>query len=246
MKNHQRETLRALFAHPVSHGVRLSRVEALFHGLGAEVERSGGRLRIRLPRGSETWLHCGGHHRSELDAEAVLRLRHFLQEAGVDPDHPEAEPDSPRGDQARRLVLHLDHHHTDVFRLEGEAVEHAELRPLGIWGSGQSTTHRRDRDIAGQRSPIDHDYLHRIAEAMADADAVLLLGHGTGESDLRQLLLRHLKTHRPDLVERIVGVVTLNDDGLGEAGLLAVAREHFGNLPHRRPLRVPGQERKEG
>lgn len=246
MKAHQQDTLTALFAHPVSHGIRLSRVEALFHGLGAEVERSGGRLRIRLPQGPETWLHCGGHHQSELDAEAVLRLRHFLQEAGVDPGHPEAEPDSARGDQARRLVLHLNHHHTDVFRLEGEAVEHAELKPLGLWGTGQSTTHRHDRDVAGQRAPLDHDYLRRITEAMADADAVLLLGHGTGESDLRQVLLHHLKAHRPDLAERIVGVVTLNDDGLGEAGLLAIAREHFGNLPHRRPLRVPGQEAKEG
>ena len=28
----------------------------------------------------------------------------------------------------------------------------------------------------------------------------------------------------------------------GEAALLAVAREHFGNLPHRRPLVIPGQE----
>ena len=25
-------------------------------------------------------------------------------------------------------------------------------------------------------------------------------------------------------------------------GLLAIAREHFGNLPHRRPLVEPGQE----
>jgi hypothetical protein len=29
---------------------------------------------------------------------------------------------------------------------------------------------------------------------------------------------------------------------MSEAALLAVAREHFGNLPHRRPLMVPGQE----
>ena len=246
MKGHQRDTLRALFAHPVSHGVRLSRVEALFHGLGAEVERSGGRLKIRLPQGPETWLHCGGHHASVLEAEAVLRLRHFLQEAGIDPEHPEGEPESPRGDQARRLVLHLSQHHTEAFALEGEEAADGALQPLGIWGSGESTTHHHERDNAGQRAPLNHDFLQRLTGAISDADAVLLLGHGTGESDLREQVLKHLKTHRPDLLPRIVGVVTLNDEGLGEAGLLAIAREHFGNLPHRRPLRVPGQEVKEG
>jgi hypothetical protein len=29
---------------------------------------------------------------------------------------------------------------------------------------------------------------------------------------------------------------------MGDAQLLAIAREHFGNLPHRRPLVEPGQE----
>ncbi|MGB7565083.1 MAG: hypothetical protein WBM08_10060 [Prochlorococcaceae cyanobacterium] len=245
MKAHQRQTLRALFAHPVNHGIRLSEAEALCHALGAEVEHHGGRLQIRLEAGPETWLHSGGHHRTTLDPEAVLRLRHFLEEAGVSPDHPETEPDSPRGDQGHRLVLQLSHQCTDAFTLDGEAVEHAVLRPHGIWGSGQSTTHRHDRDIAGQRAPLDHDYLTRITEAIAAADAVLLLGHGTGESDLRQVLLRHLKTHRRDLLERIVGVVSLDDSALGEGELLAIAREQFGNLPHRRTLKVPGQELRE-
>ena len=77
---------------------------------------------------------------------------------------------------------------------------------------------------------------------MADADAVLLLGHGTGESDMRQVLLHHLQTHRRDLLERIVGIETLDDGGLSDAELVAIAREHFGNLPHRRPLVIPGQE----
>lgn len=139
-------------------------------------------------------------------------------------------------------MLRLDHRRTDVFRLEGEEVEHAVLRPHGIWGTDQSLTHRQDRDQAGQRAPLDSGYLARITEAMTDADAVLLLGHGTGESDRRQVLLHHLDTHRRDLLERIVGVETFDDSGLSDEQLLAVAREHFGNLPHRRPLVVPGQE----
>ncbi len=244
MKRHHLRTLQALFAHPLQHGVRASRVEALFRSLGAELsEPDDRRLKIRMPTGQETWIHTGsGLHQPDLDADAVIRVRHFLQEAGVTPHHPEADAPSPRGDQAHRLVLHLDHRRTDVFRLEGEEVEHAVLRPHGIWGTDQNLSHRHDRDQAGQRAPLDSDYLVRITEAMTGADAVLLLGHGTGESDMRQVLLHYLETHRRDLMERIVGVETLVDGGLSDEQMLAVAREHFGNLPHRRPLVVPGQE----
>lgn len=248
MKRHHQRTLAALYAHPLQHGVRLSRVEALLRSLGAEVEeRADHRLHIRLPAGQETWLRggCGVHH-PDLDGEAVLRLRQFLRAAGVTPDHPIPEGPSPRGDQGRRLVLLLNHRHTDAYRLEGEAVEHALLRPHGVWGSDQNLSHRHDRDLAGQRAPLDSAYLASIAAAMADADAVLLLGHGSGASDLRQVLLRHLETHRRDLIERIVAIETVDDSALSEAGLLALARMHFGNLPHRHPLVAPGQERQPG
>lgn len=248
LKRQHQHTLEALFSHPLAHGLRASKVEALLHALGADVIPLGGRrLQVRLPGGQETWLQIGeGVHHPDLDPDAVLRVRHLLEEAGVTPDHPEAEPDSARGDQARRLVIHLDHHHTDLYRLDGETVDHSELRPHGIWGSGENLSHRHDRDIAGQKAPQDYDYLNRLMEAMEEADAVLLLGHGTGESDMRQVLLAHVRRHRPDLLQRLAGVETLANAKASEGQLLAVAREHFGNLPHRRPLVIPGQAVVEG
>jgi hypothetical protein len=244
MKRHHLRTLQALFAHPLHHGVRVSKVEALFRALGADVTvLADRRLRIHMPDGQETWIKLGcGMRQPDLDADAVMRVRHFLQEIGVTPQHPEPEASAPRGDQSHRLVLHLEHSRTDVYRLEGEEVEHAVLRPHGIWGTHQRLSHRHDRDLAGQRAPLDVDYLARITEAMNEADAVLLLGHGTGESDMRQVLLDYLHTHRSDLIDRIVGVESLDDAGISDEALLAIAREHFGNLPHRRPLVVPGQE----
>ncbi|MEB3321229.1 MAG: hypothetical protein VKI81_00205 [Synechococcaceae cyanobacterium] len=244
MKRHHLRTLQALYAHPLQHGVRVSKVEALFRSLGAEVTvLDDRRLRVRMPSGQETWVRTGcGVRQPDLDAEAVMRVRHFLQELGVTPDHPEAEESSARGDQSRRLVLHLEHSRTDAYLLEGDEVEHSVLRPHGIWGTHQRLSHRHDRDLAGQRAPLDVEYLAQITEAMTDADAVLLLGHGTGESDMRQILLHYLETHRRDLMDRIVGVVSLDDAGLSDEALVAIAREHFGNLPHRRPLVIPGQE----
>ena len=243
MRRHELRTLQALFAHPLEHGIRLTAVEALLQALGATLTPlDGQRLAIRLPSGEETWIHGGpGPRKAELDGEAVLRLRRWLQQAGITPEHPEAHPTPTRGEQARRLVVHLSHHHTDLWRLEGEDPEHTRLEPHGLWGTGQRLVHRHDRDIAGQRAPLDHAYLAAITAALAAADAVLLVGHGSGASALAPDLLEHLHHHRRDLLPRIVACVSLDDTALTPRQLLAVAREHFGNQPHRRTLVVPGQ-----
>lgn len=246
-RQHQR-TLEAIFAHPLHHGLRVREVEALCTALGAEIEPTGDhRLRIRLPGGQDTWIRIGeGVHHPDLDAEAILRVRHLLAAAGVRPDHPQADPPTARGDQGLRLVLHLSHQVTEVFRLEaapeGDTVEHGVLHPHGVWGSGENLTHRHDRDMAGQRAPRDTAYLAQITAAIAAADSVLLLGHGRGRSDMRQVLIDYLHTHRPDLLGRIAAVETVEAHGIGPAAILAIARRHFGNLPRRHALVEPGVE----
>jgi hypothetical protein len=241
MDRQQRRTLQALLGHPLPRGLRVSDVQDLLRGLGAAVEPlADHRLRIRMPAGEETWIRLG--HGGPLDAEAISRLRQLLEGAGVNLQHPLAAGASPRGDVSRRLVLVLEHAASRAFLLEGEAVETALLRPHGLWGSGENLSHRHDRDIAGQRAPLDHAYLERLSQAIAAADAVLLLGHGHGESNLCGQLVHHLEGHHPELLDRISGSSRLDAGGLGERAILAVARRHFGNLPRRRPLLVPGQE----
>lgn len=242
MQRQHLDTLNALFAHPIQRGLQQSRVIELCKALGAEVSQlNHHRFKLRWPHGDETWLHCGsGEGNNVLNVETLMRLRHVLEEQGIHPDHPEPFPESERGDQSHRLVVRLDHHHSDVFHLVGTDVEHAVLRPHGLWATGQRLSHRHDRDIAGQRAPLDHDYLKRIEQAIAHADVVLLIGHGKGQSNLAEVLLNHLRQHQPHLLQRVT-VTTVDDTGLSDDALLAFARQHFGNQPHRRNLRIPGQ-----
>jgi hypothetical protein len=237
MKEQHQRTLQALFAHPIAQNLRLAAVEALLVHLGASVERiSDHRLRIQLADGDLLMLQGpSGLDHPHLDPDAILRLRRWLQNAGITPEHPTPPRPAPRGEQARRLVIQLDHTAAHLWWLEGESVERAELKPHGLWGAGQRLSHRHDRDIAGQRAPLDHTFLAQISEAVGQADRVLLIGHGHGQSDLRQQLQEHLQRHHPSWLARLDSLAT-DDRACSEGELLAQARAHFGNAPHRHQL----------
>ena len=246
MKQQHQRTLQALFTHPIEHNLRLGAVEALLLHLGATTERlSDHRLRLQLSDGEPLVLHtAAGLRHPYLDEEGILRIRRWLQRAGISPEHPQPPVAEARGEQARRLLIQLDHGGARLWWLEGEAVESAELRPHGLWSSGQRLSHRHDRDIAGQRAPLDHDYLEALSGAVATAERVLLLGHGHGQSDLRHLLHGHLQQHHPHLLDRLE-LDHVDERACSEGELLAIARTHFGNRPHRPLLQIPGQERRE-
>jgi len=240
MKQQHARTLQALFNHPLKHDLRVSDVEALLKHLEIAVEPlADHRLRVQLPSGEMMVLHAAaGLHHPYLDEEGILRLRRLLERGGITPAHPEGRESSARGDQATRLVIHLDHRGARLWWLENGELDTAELRPHGLWSSHQRLSHRHDRDVAGQRAPLDFAYLNELSEAVLEADRVLLLGHGHGQSDLRQLLQEHLQQHHPEALDRI-DVVTVDDTACSDAELLAIAREHFGNQPHRRMLQIP-------
>jgi hypothetical protein len=234
MKQQHARTLQALFSHPVHHDLRMSDVEALLHHVGIRVEHlSDHRFKLQQPNGLTLTLHAApGLHHSFLDEDGVLRLRRYLKQGGITPEHPLAETASPHGDQSRRLVMHLDHRGARLWWLMGDKIETSELHPHGLWNSHQRLSHRHDRDMAGQRAPVDHAFLNQLSDAVLQADRVLLLGHGHGESDLRLLLRKHIEQHHPDLIQRLE-VEVLDDTASTEAELLAVARTHFGNQPQR-------------
>ena len=234
MKQQHAHTLQALFSHPLQHSLRMSDVEALLKHLGGSVEHlSGHRLKLQLGNGSVLILYsASGLHHANVDEEGVLRLRRFLQQAGINPEHPESNPRSARGDQSKRLVIHLDHRGAKLWWLEGDAVRETTLTPHRLWASQQRLTHRHDRDIAGQRAPLDFDFLKQLSQAVLEADRVLLLGHGHGQSDARQLLREHLDRHHPGATEHLE-VENVDDTTRSSPELIALARKHFGNLPHR-------------
>jgi hypothetical protein len=246
MKKQNAHTLLAVFHHPLRHNLRMSDVEAMLVDLEARVEHlSDHRLKLELPSGDSMVLHAAaGLQNPFLDADGVLRLRQFLREAGITPKHPETPQPHPRGDQAKRLVIHLDHRGARLWWLVGDAVETSTIHPHGLWSSHQHLSHRHEREVAGQRAPVDYDYLNQLSKAVLKADRVLLIGHGHGQSDLRKLLKQHLAQDYSSAAERLEAVI-VDDTSYSDGELLAIARKYFGNECHRRKAWAAGQEFRE-
>jgi hypothetical protein len=228
-------TLHAIFAHPLQHGIRIHDVEALFSSFGATVHPlEHHRFKINWSSGEFIWIALGHHpSRTELDGDAVIAVRRFLESAGHTPQQPEAAISPLLGDHGTYLVLHLTHHSTEAFYSKGLGTENFTLKPFGLWSTHQSLHNRRERDLSGQKAPFDFDYLHLLVQAIQDSDAVLLLGHGHGESDMRQILLKYLANHHPGLLDRILDKTTLNAHTVTQAELLAIAADHLGQHPRR-------------
>jgi len=78
------KTLQAVFAVPVLSNVLWKDCEKLLQSLGAEIsEGSGSRIRIEL-RGVKAVFHRP-HPQKETDKGALLSLRKFLENAGINP-----------------------------------------------------------------------------------------------------------------------------------------------------------------
>lgn len=230
MNQQHERTLQALFAHPLHHDLRLADVEALLLHLGMHVEhRSDHRFNLKAPSGATVVVHAAsGKHHPFLNEEGTLRLRRFLKQEGITPEHPIADAAHPRGDQAKRLVVHLDHRGARLWWLKGNEINTSTLQPHGLWSSHQRLSHRHDRDIAGQRAPVDFEFLNQLSQAVLHADRVLLLGHGRGESDTSLLLRKYIEHHFSNAVDRLE-FKRIEASRYTDAEILELALQHYKN-----------------
>jgi len=78
------KTLKAIFTSPPSSSVKWKDIESLFMHLGAKIEEGrGSRLRVILNR-EEAVFHRP-HPRKETDKGALISVRRFLENTGVNP-----------------------------------------------------------------------------------------------------------------------------------------------------------------
>ena len=132
-------------------------------------------------------------------------------------------------------ILWVGQEATRVYWINDQGLADASILSLGRWLHGEITLHRDQRTVP---------YVRRIVAMLERVERALLVGQlsripkpvdslagasaDEDDSDESLLHLTHLlEQERPDLRERVVGVLSLEADKFDDATLFAIARDYL-------------------
>jgi hypothetical protein len=225
--NRDRRTLEAVFRHPVPGNLAWSDAMHLIERLGTARQESNGRLLLTIGEHSHVFHQP---HAKALTPEDVAQLRKFLESSGVTPESVDVVAEDERADGSVTLdmVVAVDHHQARLFTIEGTSETERKLRPYDPHHFLHHLTHRQERELRGQREPEEPSYYGEIAGALAPAQRIVLLGHGTGHSNAAAHLEEVLRAKHPDIYRRVVATRAVDLSAITEPQLLALALELLG------------------
>lgn len=122
-------------------------------------------------------------------------------------------------------VIWIDHREARVFHFSPTEVERLVLHP----DNSTRHIHHKANSIGSGHAPADQEFLHAVAESVADAGAVLIAGPANAKTQLAE----HIHLHDPRLAKAIEGVETV--DHPSDAQLVAYARKYLTAADRMRP-----------
>jgi stalled ribosome rescue protein Dom34 len=114
-------------------------------------------------------------------------------------------------------IVWIDHREADVFRLN--ETEETKL-VINSHTSVQRLHHQSHLD-GSVHQPVDTEFFVRVVSALNHTGGTLVAGPGETKFEFE----RYLRRNRPDLAAHVDAIETV--DHPGDAGLIALAREHF-------------------
>lgn len=118
----------------------------------------------------------------------------------------------------------------DEARVWATGVERG-TKPETIHAPTEMIRHHHVREAQHHRMhDTDHQnpvFYESITEAVGDASAILLIGHGKGKADEVLRLVQYWERKHPDLARRVVGAVASDLEALTQNQVLAIVREWY-------------------
>ncbi len=114
-------------------------------------------------------------------------------------------------------LVWIDHVQAHVMHISPDDVEKSVIEP----SEQHRKLHSRVGSLGSGRAPEDQDYYHRVAEALAGAQEILIVG----PAQAKLQLIKHIHSHDPKLVDKVIGVETVDHPTDGQ--LVAYARKYF-------------------
>lgn len=104
--------------------------------------------------------------------------------------------------QHNHAVVWIDHHEAKIFHFNAEDVEKLVLHPQ----DPHVHIHHKANSIGSGHAAEDQAFLHAVVEGLGASKAVLLTGPGLAKT----ALVKHIATHDPGMMDRIVGIETVD------------------------------------
>ena len=215
----QLRTYERIFQHPISHNLGWHDVLGMFRQLGTvEVEPNGN---MKVTRNGQFTVLRPHHSKDVAEMEEVIALRHFLELT-------EAKPSATESPGTHWLVV-IDHHKARLFRSEMSGSIPQEILPYEPTEYFRHAHESRDFS-RGKEKPDPNTFFAPVADALKAAGPIVIFGSGTGESSEMAQFTSCLKTHHPDISERVLGAITVDEQHLSEGQLLQRAREFYASI----------------
>jgi stalled ribosome rescue protein Dom34 len=114
-------------------------------------------------------------------------------------------------------VIWIDHLNARVFHIGFSGTDEIVLHPE----HPTRHIHHKANTIGSGHSHEEKEFLKRVADAVADAGAILV----TGPAEAKIELNRYIKEHYPQIARRIVGIETV--DHPSDREIVAFAKRYF-------------------
>jgi hypothetical protein len=215
-----RRTLDALSRHPVAHNLVWSDVITLFEKLGTVEEKHNAEVVFQV----STERHVMRRpHSKDLTATEVVDLRKFLARAGLT-----AQPaDETKAPAAPSIMVVMDHHGAKLYDVDVTAADasHHVIKPYDPHHFQHHLTHKDQSREKGQRTAEDPGFYEHIAQSLAQAGRIVVVGHGHGKSNASEHLVEYLRKHHSEIHRRIAREMSADLSSITTPQLLELAQQ---------------------
>ena len=213
MSGTHQATYNAIFQHPAARNLQWHDVRSMLNSISEVEEEHNGSL--RFTRHGETLTVHAPKHKDLSDIQELLKIRHFLEHSAV-PQHQTVAAGT-------HLLVVIDHREARIYQTELHGSVPERIVPYDPDGLHRHLRYGAD-DPSGQRQPELKSFYEAIAQTLSGAEKILIFGSSTGASSAMEHLLVDLKKNHPDLAQKVIGTVIVNEQHMTEDQLLAQAR----------------------
>ncbi len=221
-------TLDAIYCHPISHNLEWSDVVALFEKLGSVVRKSHNEVAFAI--GDEHHL-MRKPHTKDLTASEVMQFRHLLTRSGWSPSLSSAGAPGPStitdiAETTDEILVVVEQHEARLYHLDMRGSPDAKnvMRPYGPHRVLHHLAHKGQSREGGGRATEDTEFYKGIAQAIATARRIVVIGHGDGHSNAAHCMIGYLKVHCHRTYQNVACELVADLSSATPSELLVLAR----------------------